>query len=123
VIVGAAEHACHLKLAQLALHGRQGFADLTPRFLVIGLFTQFDEHLEVFNLLRQSLNRFNRFLQVGALTKFFLRFFRVVPEIRIGYFSFQLGNPLFLGNDVKDTSRVRGLFLRWRSTSHVLRET
>jgi hypothetical protein len=73
--------------------------------------------------LRQGLDRFNRLLQAGALTQFFLRPFRVIPEIRVGYFSFQLGNPLFLGNDVKDTSRVRGLFLRWRSGLPVLHET
>jgi len=99
----AGEHAGKLHLVDLLLEGRQKFADLGERRLVLPFFAEFDQDLQVFELLADRFPALDDFLQGGALPQQLLSLFTPIPEIGFGNLGIEFGDTLFFSRYVKDT--------------------
>jgi hypothetical protein len=99
----AGEHAGKLHFADLLLEGRKEFADFGERRLVLPLFAEFGQYLQVFEFLTDRFPALDDFLQSSARSQQLLGLFPPVPEIGLGNLGIEFGDTFFFCRYVKDT--------------------
>jgi hypothetical protein len=85
---------------------------------ILPLFRELRKRFQVFNISRQFGVQLNVMLEAAARLQDSLRLFLIVPEIRTGYFFFQLENLRAFSLRIKDTLESAVSFRRLRSLFH-----
>jgi len=99
----AGEHAGKLHPADSLFQNRQQLTHLVTSRLILPFLAQFDENLKVLQLLTGLTVIPDHFLQGISLLQDVLGAFSLIPELRLGNFRLQFGNPLLFDLNVKDT--------------------